>query len=177
MVRLAAGERRKKRVMNIDHRTAESLKKIIRQHLHVAGENNQLDVEFEKQRKLARLIIGFRGGSDWNHMIRQPVATCSDFEVGVVGDNGNEIAGVFAGFPAEREIMETMVKLRDEHRHTRPMRGGSDARLHTERLPLAGCHSMRWKKMPASMSRCWSAWRILPPRSKIHPATRATIPG
>ena len=66
-------------------------------------------------------------------MIRQPVTTRGGFEVKVVGDNGDEIAGVFAGFPAEREIMETMVKLRDKHRHSRPMRGGSDARLHTER--------------------------------------------
>src|SRR6478736_7992925 len=41
----------------------------------------------------------------------------------------------------------------------------------------AGTHSMRWKNSPASMSRCWSACRMLPDRAKIHPAVFATMPG
>ena len=88
------------------------------------------------------------------------------------------------------KIVEAVVGPRHEQRALRAAGGGRDARRHAERRgerrELAGLgsgiapgwpHSTRWKNTARSVSRCWSACRMLPPRAKTQPATRATRPG
>ncbi len=50
------------------------------------------------------------------------------------------------------------------------------ARPSSKGPPPARAHSTRMKKRPRSWSMCWSAWRMLAPRSYSSPDTRATSP-
>ena len=53
-------------------------------------------------------------------------------EIGVVGDDGDEVAREFTGAPPQYQIVEAVVEFGDEDRHARALRGGGDAGVHAD---------------------------------------------
>jgi hypothetical protein len=135
VVRPPAREGWEEGVVDVDDRTVATLEKVIRQHLHVAGEDDEFDAVFAQQRQLPRLRggLGFRRHRHVNE--RESIPLRHRREVGMVADDEDDIAGEVARAPPEAKVVEAVVRLGNEQGDPGAVGRRGDAHVHAEAAP------------------------------------------
>ena len=106
-----AGERREKRVVDVDHRRSEFLQEIGGEDLHVSREHDQLHAPFAQECELLRLglRLGRRGHRDVNEA--EAVTRGHGREVRVIAHDRHHVARKIPRLPAQHQIVKAMVRL------------------------------------------------------------------
>ncbi len=120
-------------MVNVDHWPRQRIEKVSREHLHVARKHDKIHLQFTHQRELLCLSRGFRLRRERHMMKRESVATSGIREIQVISNHRHQFAGEFTRAPAERQIVKTMVRLRNKHRDARALRGRNQSGMHAER--------------------------------------------
>lgn len=120
----------KEGMVNIDDGTAEGFEEIRGKHLHVAGQDNEVHPQLTHQGKLRSLRVALCLRTDGDDMEGNPVTAGGLAEILVVRHHRNDIARELSGSPTKDQIMETMIRLRDEESDTLPLRTSHDPGFH-----------------------------------------------
>ena len=130
LVGLGAMEGGQEGVMDVDHPVFPLPDELRRQHLHVARQDDEVDVVRGHQSHLLLLRLGLvflvHGDVGERNLVRlgQPVG------IRVVADDERNLAIQFAGMVAVQQVGQTVVEFRDEDRQARFDRGQRQAPGH-----------------------------------------------
>lgn len=134
VVRLSTLETGQETVMNVDDLSRHGLAQHRRQHLHVAGQDNQINVVFADQLQDASLLLGLGVGGHGEMQEGDVVGSSQGSEVGVVGNNEGDLDGELASRGAEEEVVEAVADLRDHDQHAGLGGGGDELEGHGQGL-------------------------------------------
>ena len=133
-VRIGAGERGQEGVMDVDDPAREAVHEAGREHLHVAGEHEEVGTPLQglEHARLGRRpdvpvvrdveerdLERFHGGA----------------EVGVVGDDQGDIGTQVPPPPVPEQVEERVIVAGDEHRHPAPVGVAREVPLHRHGTP------------------------------------------
>ena len=159
-------------------RCCEALDELGGEDLHVAREHDEIDRVLLEQRDLRGLLRGLGLGRDREHAIGHAELRRDRRELLVVADDQRDLAGELARAVAQQQVVEAVVGARDEDRDALAARGVASRQVMRRRAATSAIAAsrlvrsvrssevskrMRWKKIPATASVCWSASRMLAP--------------
>ena len=138
VVRLVVGpgalEARQHRVVDVDRPALELPAQVVGEDLHVAGEDHQVDPlrpHDVEQRRLG-LRLGLAGDRD---VVEGDAVEVGDArEVGVVGDDRDDVEVQLADGVAEEQVVEAVPVLADHDQHALAVGGVGHAPVHLEAL-------------------------------------------
>ena len=152
--------------MDVDRRRAEPREEVAGEDLHVAGEDEQVDLaeQLQRSRRSAAVLVA---GLD-RHVV-EGEADRGDLlgVVGVVGDDRDELGAELAAAPAPEQVGEAVVLARDHDRDPLAL-----ARLGEAVLHLEAASAISSAKRRSSASRSASAGGV-----EDHPHEEATLGG
>ena len=124
VIRLGALESRQERVVDVDHsvesiRWIKALQKCRRQHLHVLGQDHQLDAMLGKQLQVPGFSLLPVGGRDGHMGKAGPKFLGQGAKVGMVGYHKRHLHRQLARARAPQQIQQAVVLLAHEDRHRR----------------------------------------------------------
>ncbi len=131
----ATGECGEEGVVNVDDRYSEPVQQIGRKDLHVAREDDEIDVVFPAEADLLGLGVGplfCAGGSDGYMVKGDPVVLRRFAESGVIGHDAGNLPVKLARLCPEENIVEAMGDLGDEERDPGDDIGPSDSNGHPQ---------------------------------------------
>jgi len=136
VVGLAADEGREERVVDVDEPLLEGPGERAPDDLHVAGENDEIDLPLGEQLQLA--VLGLLPGRGCLRRDDELDAELGGdgLEVGVVRHHQGDLAGELPALVAEQQIVQTVIELRDEDRDPLGPPRVQEPRVHVEPL----CH-------------------------------------
>ncbi len=132
MVRSCAHERRQQTVMNIDDALRIAIDEIVRENLHVAGEDHEIRYVLINQRLDFFFGFFFVFFTDRNYCVRDFVKVCDGLVVGMIGNDQRNVADEFAAVMAIEKINEAVIVLRDENNHALLVRRQGEPPVHLE---------------------------------------------
>ena len=128
-----ADEGRQKRVVDVDDGGRIGGDKGRRKNLHVAGEDEKLDLVLGEQTKLRGFSLSARLRCDRNVVKRDAVEGGQRLDVSMVGQDERDLAGEFAGADTVHQVGGTVEVLRAEEGDTRTLPGETQLPAHVER--------------------------------------------
>src|SRR5262249_17632603 len=134
VVGLAADERRQEGVVDVDDAPREARHELAAQDLHVAREDDEIDLPRFDELGLALLLLGLvllrdRDVDELHAELRRDV-----LEIRVVADHERDVAIELAGPMAQQEVVEAVVVARYEDRRALPAPRVEEPILHREAL-------------------------------------------
>ena len=120
--------------MDIDYGLPEGVQEDAREDLHVPSHNDELDVVFLENRKLLSFGFRLRVLSHWDVLERDAVLFRSGPQIVVIGDNQGDITWVIPGFPAEHQVMKTVIRFGNENGYLWLNTGDSYLSTHSDRV-------------------------------------------
>jgi hypothetical protein len=132
-VGVGAGEGRQERVVDVDHRAADAGQEVAAEDLHVAGEDDEVELPPASSSSIRASAAGFSPLTTARaHSVRRSLDVGR--VVGMVGDHERDLAVQLAAPPAPEEIEQAVVLARDEHRDALGAPRVVQAPLHREGL-------------------------------------------
>jgi hypothetical protein len=110
-------EGRQEGVVDVDHGPPELREELLREHLHVAGEHDEVDALLAQQRELALLLLALVLLPDREDAIGDPELPRDPLEIRVVAHDQRDLAAELPGLVAQEQVVEAVVGARDEDRH------------------------------------------------------------
>ena len=132
VIRPGALEPGQKGVVDVDRTTSEPLAQIVRQHLHVAGENDESDVVLLDQPEQRRFLLGLGVRRHGKVDEFDPVGLGDRLAVGVVRNDHRDLQREIFGSPSIEQVDEAVIELRHHDHHSGPKRGTAQHDLGTE---------------------------------------------
>src|ERR1700688_589952 len=115
VVGLGTHERRQERVVNINEVLgAQGGDELIRQHLHVACEDDETALVLADERNLLLFRFPLVFFSDRYDEVRDAVEVGDTLVIGMIGNDQRDFAAKFATLVAVKKVLQAMVILRDE---------------------------------------------------------------
>ena len=130
VVRARADEGRQKGVMDVDDGGRIGGDKGRRKNLHVAGEDEKLDLMLGKQTKLRGFRLSARLRCDRDVMKRDAVEGGQRLDVSMIGEDEGDLAGEFAGADTIQQVGGAVEVLRAEERNARALAGETQLPAH-----------------------------------------------
>lgn len=134
VVGLGALEGRQEAVVDVDDTSRHGLAQLRRQDLHIAGQNNQVNLVFLNQLQDTSLLLGLGGGSDGKVHEGDVIGGGQGGEIGVVGDDQRDFNVKLAGGLTEEQVVQAVTNLGDHDHHAGLLGGGVDLKVHGEGL-------------------------------------------
>src|SRR5882724_9037132 len=131
-MRLGADKRRQERVMDIDDGLRILDDEVCRKHLHVTGQDNEVDVVGVEKLDLLRFGLGFVFLRHRNVMEGYAKEIGVALGVGMVADQQGKIAGEFPIALAMKQIHQAVIVLGNENGHARPAITEREYPVHAE---------------------------------------------
>jgi hypothetical protein len=132
MVRAGPGEGWQEGMVNVDDRAADAVEEIRAEDLHVAGQHDQIDLQFPEEGELLFLDLLFPRGLDGQEMEGHTVVVGRLLEGAVVRDQSDHVGGQLALTPVEQQFVAGVGVLGNEDGDPRPPLGQGDAYDHAE---------------------------------------------
>ena len=132
VVGLAASKGREKGVVNIYYRAGDFGKKLIREHLHVAGHDDKFAAVFLDNFNLLRFRFRLRLLAYRNVVKGELIALGLLLQVRVIGDDTGEIPCHFSGSETKNGIVEAVVGFGYKEGNLGAVGGECDADLHAK---------------------------------------------
>jgi len=104
VVGFGAGEGGQEGVVDVDDAGREARDEVLGEDLHVAGEDDEIDLLLGEQAELAGLGFGLVGGVDGDENEGDAVEAGQGAGVFVVGEDEADVGGEFAGAVAVEEV-------------------------------------------------------------------------
>ena len=116
--------------MDVDRRGAQPPEELGGEDLHVAGEDEEVDLAHRLQRPALRLVLRIRVDGD----VLEGEAELLDLlgVLGMVGDDRRDVGAELAAAPAPEQVREAVVFTRDHDRHPLALTRLGEAVLHLE---------------------------------------------
>ena len=114
VIGFCAGEGGEEAVVDVDDPVWIERGEVVREDLHVAGEDDGVDLVFLDEGALACFGLGFVGGGDGDDVEGDAEAFCGRAKGFVIGDDEGDIGFEFTGLVAAEEVVETVGVLADE---------------------------------------------------------------
>lgn len=132
VVRLGTLEGRQEGVVDVDDAAGHGLAELGGQNLHVAGENNQVNVVLRSQLEDLAFLLGL-GGCGHGEVVEGDVVGCGEGrKVGVVGDDQGDLNAELTGGLAEEKVVQTVADLGDHQQDARLLVGRVDLVIQSE---------------------------------------------
>ena len=145
VVGLGAHERGQERMVNVDEVfRAHGGNELVREHLHVAREDNETASMFADERDLLLFRLPLVFFRDRYDEVRDAVEIGDALVVGMVGNDQRYIAVEFAALMPVEQVLQAMVILRDEDGDAGAIAGAGEPPLH---LKVAGDGSEALRKL------------------------------
>jgi hypothetical protein len=137
LVRRRAGEGRQERVVDVDHRHADRVEEVARQDLHVARQDDEVEVSGQ-QLELAALGLALRVGADRDVDERDAERAHVVGEIGVVRDHEPDVEVELVAPRPPQQIEQAVVVAADHDRAALGQAGGGERPVHPEPRPDLG---------------------------------------
>lgn len=98
-------------MVNIDDLVRVGIDQVMTEDLHIACEDDGVDIIVLKQLDFRAFLLGLVFGSNGEVMERDLEAISNGFEDGVIADNQRNINEKFAGFMPREEVIKAMTFL------------------------------------------------------------------
>lgn len=138
VVRLGALERGQEAVVDVDDLAAHSGAEHGREDLHVARQDDELDVVLLDQLEDLALLLGLGVLGDGQVVELDAVAASQGFKVGVVGDDDGDVDPELARLGAEQQVVEAVADLGDHDQYAHLAGDGPDIVVHLQ----VGCQGL-----------------------------------
>lgn len=132
VVGLGTLERGQEAVVDVDDTPRHGLAQFRRENLHVAGEDDQVDVVIAHEIQDLGLLLRLGIGGNGEVVEGDVVGSGQGREVGVVGDDQGDLNVKLAGRLTEQQVIEAVADLRDHDHHAGLLDGGVDLEVHRE---------------------------------------------
>ena len=132
VVGLGADERRQQRVVDVDDLVRVARHELLAEHLHVAGQHQQLDARLVGERDDLRLLGGLVTGHDRQVVERHPEERAGLGVVGVVAHDEGDVGVQLAGAPAGQQVEQAVRLAGGQHADACDVLGQPQLALHPE---------------------------------------------
>src|ERR1700761_8280941 len=132
VIRPRADKSRQERMMHVDDRRRVPGNEGVGKNLHVAGKDDQFDVQLIQKSQLARFSLGTYSRRDRNVLEGDLVEGGQRLGVAMIGDDDGNFAGQLAGADAVEQIRKAVEILRAEERHAWPLTAAAQLPAHLE---------------------------------------------
>lgn len=134
MVRFGTDKGGKRGVVNVDDLVRVVVDEVFGEHLHVARQDDDIDVEGVEQFDFERFEHGLVVLAQREEFERDVVALRNVLQVGVVGDDDGDFDVPLARGVAREDVIETVLHLADKDSHARFLVFEMEEELHFEAL-------------------------------------------
>ncbi|KZL64146.1 hypothetical protein CI238_00599 [Colletotrichum incanum] len=127
VVRLGALERRQEGMVDVDDLAGHGLAQLGRENLHIAGENDELNIVLLDQAQDLLFLLGLGILGNGQVVELNAVVAGKTLVLVVVGDNEGDINGQLAGLCAEENVVKAVADLGDHDQGAQLAGDGADA--------------------------------------------------
>jgi hypothetical protein len=132
VVRLGALERRQERVVDVDYLAGHDLAQLWRQNLHVAGQDDELDLVLGDEVEDLRLLLLLGVFGDGQVVELDAVALGERLELGVVGNYDGDFDAELLRLVAEEQVVQAMADLGHHDQDARLLGHGVNFVVHLQ---------------------------------------------
>src|SRR6266436_1385618 len=109
LVWLRPNKRGQEGMMDIDDLLRILLDEVLGEHLHIPGQDDQLDIVLAKQLHLPLFSLQLAFLRHWNEVIRNVVKVCMPFRVRMIANHQRNFTGEFANPLPVKQVYETVI--------------------------------------------------------------------
>jgi hypothetical protein len=132
MIGLGAGKSGKKGVVDVDDSFRKTTYELRRQNLHVAGQDDEINVTILEQVDLPRFHLEFVRGGKREMVEGNTVESSQGLCVWMIADDEGYIARQFSNLVSVQQVNQTMLVARNEDRNSQAMSGPCQPPYHPE---------------------------------------------